>query len=61
MPAVSSGSWVDGGYRYGLILSGNQDLVMTLDGLNPTVGTGDFTVVVNYRKINITTMAYSPV
>lgn len=61
MPAVSSGSWVDASYRYGVTLSGNQDLVMTLDGLNPTVGTGDFTVVVNYRKINITTMAYSPV
>ena len=61
MPAVSSGSWIDAQYRYGLTLSGNQDLVMTLDGLNPTVGTGDFTVVVNYRKINVTTMAYSPV
>lgn len=58
MPAVSSGSYVDGQNRYGLILAGNQDLVMTLDGINPTTGTSDFTVVVNYRKINITTMEY---
>jgi hypothetical protein len=58
LPAIASGSWVDGGYRYGLTLAGNNDLVMTEDGLNATVGTGDFTVVVYYRKLDLTTMEY---
>jgi len=58
MPAIASGSWVDGGYRYGLTLAGNNNLVMTEDGLNATVGSSDFTVVVYYRKLNLTTMEY---
>ena len=58
MPAIASGSWIDGGYRYGLTLAGNNNLVMTEDGLNPTVGTSDFTVVVYYRKLDLATMEY---
>jgi len=58
--AVASGSWVDGAYRYGLSLAGNQDLVLTQDGLNATVGSGDLTVVVYYRKLDLTTMEYLP-
>ena len=58
LPAISSGSWVDGGYRYGLTLAGNQNLVMTQDGVNATVGSSDFTVVVYYRKLDLTTMEY---
>jgi len=58
--AVASGSWVDGAYRYGLTLAGNQDLVLTQDGLNATVGSGDLTVVVYYRKLDLTTMEFLP-
>ena len=58
--AVASGSWVDGAYRYGLAMMGNEDLVLTQDGLNATVGSGDLTVVVYYRKLDLTTMEYLP-
>ncbi len=58
MPAVASGSWVNAAYRYGVIWAGNQDLVLTEDGLNPTVGTADIDVVVYYRKLDLTTMEY---
>lgn len=60
LPAVSSGSYIDGANRYGLILAGNQNLVMTQDGLNATVGTNDFTVGIYYRKLDLTTMEYLP-
>jgi hypothetical protein len=49
---------VDGAYRYGLTMMGNQDLVLTQDGINATVGSGDLTVVTYYRKLNLTTMEY---
>jgi hypothetical protein len=54
LPAVSS----TGGTQNGLILAGNQNLVMTQDGLNATVGTNDFTVGIYYRKLDLTTMEY---
>ena len=54
LPTVSSTS----GTQNGLILAGNQNLVMTQDGLNATVGTNDFTVGIYYRKLDLTTMEY---
>ena len=59
--AVASGSFVDGAPRYGLKLSlGNENLILTQDGVNATVGTGDLTLVIYYRKLDVTTMEFLP-